>query len=457
MDVRAANRHSFGNAEIDIDCIVAAVAGLNDKISRLRREIDAFKNEEGNYSVRNCLRPAPSEFNESAENARRRTSARCETQRNFKGDDSLGGSDLSARLSSAERAREVKTEAHEAAVFKEDYPSDDKSIGNDERPDRSPSKPSRASREPISDAEKFSRETDNDEKSQEPERCRNRPANDTYRERSPENVIASKIRRKRISRGVQYDRPAERGRNAGCLFLRCFRPRSKEYKQAREAERKRAHRNKSDIVRERQKRAIRSSVEKIISGGTRPEQSCGSIDEEEIPAGDANLKKETRKGNEEEVRSIKKKYDESQNRDAKWSRLGVPWLCKMFGRSARARRRRSVRNSNPSVVVIDSAGNKEEITETDFGSKGKYSDRERNDGFHGDRSVKFPDCETKSEDARENAAAASERQNNVNEARKRLDLCIAELNGIIRDACAIFGGGSSFGGVERTSMAKRNS
>lgn len=78
------------------------------------------------------------------------------------GADSPGGSDLSARLSFAKGAREVQaTHRHEATVFKEDYPSDDKSIGNDERPDRSrASKPSRTYREFISDAEKLAEETD---------------------------------------------------------------------------------------------------------------------------------------------------------------------------------------------------------------------------------------------------------------------------------------------------------
>lgn len=59
MDPRAANvayRCSSCSAEIDIECIVAAVAELNDKISRLRQEIDAFKNAEGNDLARDCSR-----------------------------------------------------------------------------------------------------------------------------------------------------------------------------------------------------------------------------------------------------------------------------------------------------------------------------------------------------------------------------------------------------------------
>lgn len=61
MDVRAANgppayRHLSGNAEVDIDRIVAAVAVLNDQISRLREEIDAFKSDERNDRARDRSR-----------------------------------------------------------------------------------------------------------------------------------------------------------------------------------------------------------------------------------------------------------------------------------------------------------------------------------------------------------------------------------------------------------------
>lgn len=58
MDVRAANgssaayRYPARHAEIDIDRIVVALAGLNDKISRLREEIDALKREQGNEPTR---------------------------------------------------------------------------------------------------------------------------------------------------------------------------------------------------------------------------------------------------------------------------------------------------------------------------------------------------------------------------------------------------------------------
>lgn len=110
--------------------------------------------------------------------------------------------------------------------------------------------------------------------------------------------------------------------------------------------------------------------------------------------------------------------------------------------------RRSIGNDD-SNVVVDSPRNKEGIAETDFENRRKNSDRERDNHFRGERSVKFSGCKTDSDVARGSAVADPDRGNRVNEARKRLDLCIAELNEIVRDACVIFAGGRS--------AARRNS
>lgn len=49
-----AYRCSSSNVEFDIERIAVAVAGLNDKILRLREEIDSLKSEEGGDFARKC-------------------------------------------------------------------------------------------------------------------------------------------------------------------------------------------------------------------------------------------------------------------------------------------------------------------------------------------------------------------------------------------------------------------
>ncbi|XP_014478457.1 PREDICTED: uncharacterized protein LOC106746394 isoform X2 [Dinoponera quadriceps] len=382
--------------EIDIGRIVAAVAALNDKICRLREEIDAFKSEKGDDLVRDCSRPA--EFNDSTKNAGRRTNARCEPQRNFKGDDdSPAGTDLSARLSFAERAREVKAACREADVFKEGY--GDKSIGNEERPDSSRTSISDVgASENVRDHGDDRASHDNGEKSRKPGRCRDTLASDV-----------PKIRRKRISRGVQYDVPVRRERSAGSLFLSCFRPRT------------------------------RGKVEKarVSADESSSKRSCDSTEKGRGPTGDADLKQERFEGDGENIRSVVdgdgKRRENGGSEDRHSSRLGTPRKVSVTrDNDAKALGERSNRNS----VVIGSSDNQEQIVETTFGDKRTSSDRERNDGSHGERSVKFSDH--KAENARR-GNADSDRRETANEARKRLDFCIAELNGIIRDACVIFG------------------
>lgn len=90
------------------------------------------------------------------------------------------------------------------------------------------------------------------------------------------NAIAPKIRRKRISRGVQHDFPVGRERNVNYFFLNCFRPRCKEHR-PRETEEKRVSvdKNKFNIVHE-------------PGNQVRPERSGDSIDEEERSMTDAD-------------------------------------------------------------------------------------------------------------------------------------------------------------------------
>lgn len=281
-----------------------------------------------------------------------------------------------------------------------------------------------------------------DDESRRPDRCPNTRVGDlTYCR--PGNVIASKIRRKRISRGVQYDVPAEREKSASNLFLNCFRPRSRKYRPTREVvegTKVSTGQGKSDFVHELRNQMIESSAGKIVSGGTRPEKSCNTTEQRERPTDygvdSKKDKDEVRSSTNANVDGKQKEQDKPEDHAARSNRFGVSWPRKIKLRrnnNPPAQTERSIRQDDPNVFV----GNKGETVETDVESKQINSDRRCNNDFHGERNVRFSDL--KAGDARKSAG----REDHVNEARNRLDLCIAELNEIIRDACVIFGGGKS--------------
>lgn len=137
-----------------------------------------------------------------------------------------GSTDLSARSSFAERAREVKA-PNESAVFKDDYLRGDKSIEDDERPNRSRvSEPSETRRRSISRAGKSGKKTDRGSKDvRDLKTLRavslNKKSEKINEDAIVNDIVTSKIKRKRISRGVQHDTSTGRSR-ARRFFLSCF-------------------------------------------------------------------------------------------------------------------------------------------------------------------------------------------------------------------------------------------
>ncbi|RLU22241.1 hypothetical protein DMN91_004519 [Ooceraea biroi] len=336
-------------------------------------------------TMRNSPRPSSPGFNDSTKNVKER--ARYEPQRNLKGNDSPCGTDLSARLSFAKRAREVKA-ANEAAVFKEDYPRDDKSIEDDERPNRSRvSEPSRMYRKFISDAEKHGRRDVRISRVkgnlEQPSEHQNQVISDTHDDcrMSNQEEIRRKIKRKRISRGVQYDASAGRQSQTGFRFLllNCFTSKSSGEKY-----------NSTRKIKKREKR-----------------------------------------------RNRREENDGSKNRKTK-RRSPFKKLIRILTRDPKVQQ--DVSQCIPSTGD-DFPGDKEETVDSNLQNKGASSNHEHGDDPRGESGVKIFD-KTDSNDARRSASVNSDEENDVSKARRRLDSCIAGLNEIIGDACAIFAGDS---------------
>ncbi|XP_036139226.1 uncharacterized protein LOC118644569 [Monomorium pharaonis] len=441
------------DAEINIDNIIVAVAELNIRILRLREEIVAFKNENAiSLSTHNLSSLTPTEFNHSRKNGENRTGARYEPRRNFKGDDSPGGTDLSARLSFAKRAREVKA-ANEAAVFKEDYPRDDKSIEDDERPNRSRvSEPSGTYRKSISDAEKSGKETDErpggalgdtgdprisrvvDEKLRKLNEHRNDIVSETGC--NPVNVLRHKIKRKRISRGVQCTSVGCRI-NAGRFFLNCFKSKPRRYGSTKKI--------KKNVLANKFNVESQNEVNKLL-GIKMSDKSCDVI-KEEIKSSDTGTRKEKfEEIGEEKIGSISFTYrndedlpvriqnidDEKSKDESKYRKVKINLLEKLRLSGALARKSDSKAQQNGSRHK--SRNQKEEIAGLDYETKKVNDARKREDNS---QSVKIVDREMDSSNGRKSSTSA-DRKSDVNKIKERLDLCIAELNGIIGDACALF-------------------
>lgn len=385
-------------------------------------------------------------------------------QGNFKGDDPPGGTDLSARLSFGKRAREVKA-ANEAAVFKEDYPRDDKSIADDERPNRSrASKPSRTRtyRKSISDAEKSGRERnaersrkvrDNedarissavDEKSAEVSGGENESISDTYRNCSPANVITIlRIRRKRISRGVQYDISVGRQRHAGCFPLDCLKWESSVRKYKLTQEKKQAVGKKFAIVhgsRNKGNARLPSNNKKTPSNDAESEEPRDTAKEREESTSNANPKKEefeNGKGG-----KIEKIIDRNENGERKGNAetKDITMAANHSGRSwvNHASTRTRQNGSCCSFDIADSSrDNKKKIAQADLRNErtnGEYL------GGQNRWDIKIVDRKANSIDLRENANPGRRVDAKMT---RRLDSCIAELKKMIGDTRTIFGGGKS--------------
>jgi len=238
---------------------------------------------------------------------------------------------------------------------------------------------------------------------------------DTYDDCCQRDVITPKIRRKRISRGVQYNVSAgQRSR----LFLHYFRlrPRKKKY-------------NPSEEIGERE--ILRS--ERIIRIPPRNQASASLVEE---------IIGRRFKGNDRNTRHDKKgRYphtipemseDKGDNRKLKKSsfeRFITILTCKNIPKMQRC---------NVPSIDDDSPKDKGETIEpSNF--KGTSSE------CSGPRSEKLGvnvfRCPLKndSNNARTALDVNSGDESDVNEARKKLDCCIAELNDIISDACVVFG------------------
>lgn len=390
----------------------------------------------------------PAGFNRTAKNGENRAGARYEPRRNFKGDDSPNGTDLSARLSFAKRAREVKA-VSEAAVFKEDYPRDDKSIEDDERPNRSRvSEPLGAYRKSISDGEKSGEETDErpgdigDTGDARTSLCaaseRPRALNErrngevVYRETGcgPATASTAGIKRKRISRGVQccHSHP-------GRSLFSCLESGSRRRSLARRARRRAASANKFDA-------GSRNEAKRSPNAGMINDESRGAIKEE--PMRDTDTKREEfgKIGEEQKIEGIAGGHDEelrmqsprggekSKDNDDSRCRKVKRNLLEML-RLRRAPMRRED-DSEAGGSPHEPRNREGEIAGLDYEGERNVADNSRN--------VEIIDRQMDSSDGRKVIATASiDRGGDVNKIKERLDSCIAELNGIIGDACAIFG------------------
>lgn len=403
------------------------------------------------------FRSTPSEFNDSTKNEERRTDARYELQRNFKGDDSPGGTDLSARLSFAKRVREVKA-ASEAAVFKEDYPCDDKSIEDDKRPNRSRMfELSEAYRKPILDVEKFKKEIDKisnrdmknfgdvrtscfvDEKLRKPNACQHKVISNAHRNYSlgpVRNASTAKMKKKRISRSVQYDVPIVRHSRVSQFFLNCFRSKSdeievKKYNLAHKIEKEKTlddDKKKFDIELQEE---INKSLDTI-----RFSHKSHDVEMEKL-MNNTDVKREIFKNQGNKMKKITDTNDnekQNENDSLKNCKVKISFLEKLNKILNR-------NNNNPKAqqneldfsIVDDSQYNEKGI------DKSCFENNRINDGW----GVKIVDRKRDSNNACKIAITNSDRENDVNEVKKRLDLCITELNDIISDACVIFGGGKN--------------
>ncbi|XP_012217787.2 myb-like protein X isoform X1 [Linepithema humile] len=459
---QASNTYHYSpeNAEINIDSIAVAVAKLNYKILQLRKEIVAFKNENKSHLIatQNTSRSTPSGFNDSTKNEERRTDARYELQRNFKGNDSPGGTDLSARLSFAKRVREVKA-ASEAAVFKEDYPRDDKSIEDDERPNRSRVfELSGTYQKSISDVEKFGKEVDKrsdrdvrnledvktscfvDEKLRKPNKYQNKVVSNIHRNSSPRNA-STKIKKKRISRGVQYDIPIVRQTRlcVSQFFLNCFRLKSNVKKcnlmQKIEKEESSDDKEKFDV-------GLQNDMNESL-GTIRFNHKSQDIEMEDL-MNNIDIKKEKFENDEDKITNTNDNEKQKENDNLKNCKVKINFLEKL---SKVLNRNNNLKEQQDELqddfnIVDDSQNNKKEIDKPRFENKRMNDDRRREE-LRSRWDVKIFDRKKGSNNACKTATMNSDKESDVNKVKKRLDLCIVELNDIINDACVIFGSGKN--------------
>lgn len=399
------------------------------------------------------FRPASPRFNDSMKNVEERTGARYELQRNFKGSDSPGGTDLSARLSFAKRAREVKA-ANEAAVFKEDYPRDDKSIEDDERPNRSHrSEASRTHRKSTLNGEKCRKEINRrdmgtlyitDENCQNPNKHQDESiGNNVNVDCGPRNII----RRKRISRGVQYDvSVGRRSRIAFRFLLKCFRSNGEKYNSVRKVKKNEILNNTKPLKIVSSQDGANTSLVKEISNNDCRFEECHTISDNKMEKllNNTDLKPEMLENNEEATRKIKNDNSDKQEEeeeDPKNNHKIKNSLKKLI--TILTRNPRMEQNLSQHVPNTDDFLSKKSKKTVDSISESNRTSRNHNRDNHG-TSIKSFHREASSNTLR-SAHTNSDDESDVNKTRRRLDFCIAELSEIISDACVIFSSGDGAG------------
>ncbi|KYM95257.1 hypothetical protein ALC62_14168, partial [Cyphomyrmex costatus] len=255
---------------------------------------------------------------------------------------------------------------------------------------------------------------------------------------SPANVFTFKIKKKKISRGVQCVLIGCHS-DIGRFFLNCFKLKSKRHGLGRKAKRKKASANKFDVgPRIEVNRLPNTSI--IISDKSR------KVTEEKI--NDTNIKEnEFKKMSEEKIERIIYGNDyglsaqmqnihdsEKLKNDLKYRKVKINLLEKLRLRRTLIRKNDSPMQQNGSRY--ESQNHKEEITKLSYVNKmvnGAARKCEDNS-----QSGKIVDREMDSSNGRKTIITVDEKSD-VNKIKERLDSHIAELNGIIGDASVIFG------------------
>lgn len=266
-------------------------------------------------------------------------------------------------------------------------------------------------------------------------------------ETGPANVFTSRIKRKRISRGVQCVSIGRHG-HAGRCFFNCFRSKARRRGRTQEARRRKASANRFDVgSNSSQRNEVKSSPSAtLINDGSRnaiKEEVKSTCDRDtDIKAekfGKVGEEKTERVtcGNDEELllRKMQNLHDgeKSQNNDdSKYRGVKINLLERLRRRGALTCK--NVSETRRSGSPRESRNHKEEIAGLNYESKRTNGARKCEDNS---RNVKVIDRQMDSSNERK--TIASDRGNDVNKIKERLDSCIAQLNGIIGDACAIFG------------------
>jgi len=128
-------------------------------------------------------------------------------------------------------------------------------------------------------------------------------------------------------------------------------------------------------------------------------------------------------------------YDGEKSKDeSKYRKVKINLLEKLRLKRALLRKNDSAQQNGSR---LESRSHKEEVARLSYENKRMNGARKREDSS---QSVKIVEREMDSSNKRKIITTASaDRKSDVNKIKERLDSCIAELNEIIGDACAIFG------------------